>query len=193
MWLYEVLSVSFNSILPGRAWASPTLAGLHCKTCVNVCLSAYVWPYTENLNWTNGNEGTRTFQICTHAKAFYCSVRWIMTEDSSPCNSTPMNLERQIASGARLQRWRQREQEGRRSERTEVRQARLDRWRIHGEESVTFSGSISVELDSDGSIMSTCTEHWILKMLYHSTTHQWHKLYSFISLLRLAPTMFYIF
>ena len=44
----------------------------------------------------------------------------------------------------------QREQEGRRSERTEVRQARLDRQPVHGEESVAFSGFISVELDSEG-------------------------------------------
>ena len=69
----------------------------------------------------------------------------------------PMNLrlecERQIASGVRLQCRRQREQEGRRSERTEVRQARLDRQHVHGEESVVFSGSIGVELDSEGSVM----------------------------------------
>ena len=58
-----------------------------------------------------------------------------------------------------LQHWHQREQEGRRSEPTEVRQARLDRRSVHGEESVVFSGSISVELDSEGSIVSTCTKH----------------------------------
>ena len=47
-----------------------------------------------------------------------------------------------------------------RSEQTEVRQARLDGRRVHGEESsVAFSRSIGVELDSDGSVMSTCTEH----------------------------------
>ena len=62
-------------------------------------------------------------------------------------------------SGVRLQCQRQREQEGRRSEETKVRQARLDRQCVHGEESVTFSGSISVELHSKGSIVSTCTEH----------------------------------
>ena len=60
---------------------------------------------------------------------------------------------------ARLQRWRQREQEGRQSEWTEVKQARLDRQSIHGEESVAFSGSIGVELDSVGYIVSACTEH----------------------------------
>ena len=41
----------------------------------------------------------------------------------------------------------------------EVRQARLDRQSVHGEESfmssVAFSRSISVELDSEGSIVST--------------------------------------
>ena len=41
----------------------------------------------------------------------------------------------------------------------EVRQARLDRGRVHNGESVAFSGSIAVELDSEGSIVSTCTEH----------------------------------
>ena len=73
--------------------------------------------------------------------------------------------ERQVASEARgkatarLQRWCQREQEGKQSERTKVRQARLDRRSVHGEESVVFSGSIGVELDSEGSIMSASTEH----------------------------------
>ena len=52
--------------------------------------------------------------------------------------------ERQIASGARLQRQRQREHEGRRSEQTDVRQARLDRRCVHGEESAAFSGYISM-------------------------------------------------
>ena len=68
-------------------------------------------------------------------------------------------LEREERAVARLQRWRQREQEGRRSEWTEVRQARLDRQSVHGEESfmssVAFSRSIGVELDSEGSIVST--------------------------------------
>ena len=61
------------------------------------------------------------------------------TEDSSSCNSTPMNLrsatdrlrlEREERATARLRRRRQREQERRRSEQTEVRQARLDRQRV---------------------------------------------------------------
>ena len=61
-----------------------------------------------------------------------------------------LHLEREERATARLQRRRQREQDQRRSEQTEVRQARLDR-RIRGEESsVTFSTSIGVELDSKG-------------------------------------------
>ena len=79
------------------------------------------------------------------------------TKGSSPCNSTLINLlstrdrlrlEREERAIARLQCRCQRE--GRRSERTEVRQARLDRRSGDGEESVVFSGSISVELDSEG-------------------------------------------
>ena len=35
----------------------------------------------------------------------------------------------------------------------------VDRRSVHGEESVMFSGSIGVELDSEGSFVSTCTEH----------------------------------
>ena len=48
---------------------------------------------------------------------------------------------------------------GRKAIRADRRQARLDRLRVHGEEPVTFSESIGVELDSEGSIVSTCTEH----------------------------------
>ena len=36
-----------------------------------------------------------------------------------------------------------------------------------------FNGSIGVELDSEGSIVSACTEQ-ILKMLHHLSTHQGH-------------------
>ena len=36
----------------------------------------------------------------------------------------------------------------------------MDGRHVHGEESsVTFSRSIGVELDSEGSVVSTCTEH----------------------------------
>ena len=65
-------------------------------------------------------------------------------------NTNESECKRHVASGARLQRRCQREQEGRRSERTELRQARLDRRRIHSEESVAFG---------EGSIVSTCTDH----------------------------------
>ena len=68
-------------------------------------------------------------------------------------------VHREEKATARLQCQCQREQEGRRSERTEVKQARLDRRSIHIEESVVFSGSIGVELDGVGSIVSACTEH----------------------------------
>ena len=65
------------------------------------------------------------------------------TEDSSPCNSTPMNLlsardrlrlEREERATTRLQRRRQRDQERRRSEQSEVRQARLNRRRVREHE-----------------------------------------------------------
>ena len=79
------------------------------------------------------------------------------TKGSSPCISTLINLlsardrlrlEREERATARLHRRCQRE--GRRSERTEVRKARLDRQSRDDEESVVFNGSISVELDSEG-------------------------------------------
>ena len=96
----------------------------------------------------------------------FCAMN--MTEYSSLCNSMLINLlsardryrlEWKEKATARLQHWQQREQEQMRLKWTEVRQARLGRWRIHGEESVAFSISIGVELYSEGSIMSTCTEH----------------------------------
>ena len=46
-----------------------------------------------------------------------------------------------------------------RSERIQVREARLDRQSVQGEESVEFSGSVGVKLDSEESIVSACTEH----------------------------------
>ena len=66
------------------------------------------------------------------------------TEDSSPCNSTPINLlcardrlrlEQVERATARLQCWCQREQKRRQSEQTEIRLAGRDRRQIHGEES----------------------------------------------------------
>ena len=44
----------------GQAWASPTLAGLHCKIRVYAYVCMYVRPYTKNLNWTNGYANLHT-------------------------------------------------------------------------------------------------------------------------------------
>ena len=80
-----------------------------------------------------------------------------VTEDSSLCNSTPINLlslrdrlhlEWEKKATARLQHRRQREQERRWSEQIEVRQACLDR-QCGKESSVALGGSVSVELDSE--------------------------------------------
>ena len=62
----------------GASLSKPHTA-LHCKlhVCMPVYLLVYIWPYTENLNRTNRNEGTRTLQIWTRAKAFQCSVWWM--------------------------------------------------------------------------------------------------------------------
>ena len=78
-------------------------------------------------------------------------------------------MEREERATARLQHRRQREQEGRRSERTKVREARLDRRSVHGEESVMFSGSISVELDSEGSIARNIKNFEDVTSLIHSS------------------------
>ena len=65
----------------GRAWASPTLVWLNCKTHVRYV--RYVWPYTENLNWmTNTNYGTHTFQIYTRVKALMFSSLWSLASPS---------------------------------------------------------------------------------------------------------------
>ena len=53
----------------------------------------------------------------------------------------------------------QKEQEQKQSEQTVVKQARLDRQCVHSEKSsVAFSRSIGMELDSEGFIVSTCTQ-----------------------------------
>ena len=97
--------------------------------------------------WCTGNENTAVSQFVCIVFHFYSqfqmqrlpSIIGASLNDSSPCNSTPMNLlsardrlrlEREERATARLQCWCQREQEGRRSERTKVRQARLDRRRV---------------------------------------------------------------
>ena len=112
-------------------------------------------------------------------------------EDSSPCNSTPMNLlsvrdrlrlEWEERVTARLQQCRrQREQEQRRSERTEVRQARLNRQRVHGEESsVVLNRSIGVERDPSCQLALNINKlklhvnlPWTLTSWCY-ITHQWH-------------------
>ena len=76
-----------------------------------------------------------------------------------------LRLERDCSAGTKENR-----KEGDQSRPRLVRQARLDRRRVHGEESVAFSGSVAVELDSGGSIVSTFTEHYVLKMLHHTYT-----------------------
>ena len=107
------------SLAPTRSWIDeelcpstgnyPCIISLFTYSLTLVVLSTLVCEaiYRKFINWTNGNEGTRTFQISTRA------VRWIATEDSSPCNSTPMNLlsardrlhlERDCSAGAKENR-----------------------------------------------------------------------------------------
>jgi len=80
-------------------------------TTVSAYVRTYVRPH-RNIK-LNENEGTRAFQICTRAETS-------ATKDSSPCNSTLINLlsardilrlEREERATARLRR-RQTEQEG---------------------------------------------------------------------------------
>ena len=91
---------------------------------------------------------------------------------------TSFSLVSSPSSEVRLQRRCQREQEGDQRGPRPVRQGSglIARWCVHSEESVVFSGSVAVELDSEGSTVSTCTEHYILKMLHHSSTHQWYNI-----------------
>ena len=53
----------------GRAWASPTLAWLHCKTCVYVCLRTWGHIPKILIEWMETKVATPTFQSCTRAKA----------------------------------------------------------------------------------------------------------------------------
>ena len=105
-------------------------------------------PYTVNLNWTNGYElfKMQIFNFLWKFDMMNPSLSNSMpmdqlnaTEDSSLCNSTPMNLlnardrlclEREKRVTARLQCRHKRDQEWRRSEQTEVRQAKLDRQHV---------------------------------------------------------------
>ena len=98
-----------------RAWASPTLAGLHCEThvCMCVCLLT-VWPYIPKVSIEQTEINLRymyisnlyillkLFKIYVHAvqvDSMHPSLSNSMpmdllnaTEDSSPRNSTLMNL-----------------------------------------------------------------------------------------------------
>ena len=50
----NITSCPIWNLLLGRAWASPTLAWLHCAhacVCLSVCLSVCLQPYTENFKW----------------------------------------------------------------------------------------------------------------------------------------------
>ena len=86
-------------------------------------------------------------------------------------NANESTVEWEERATARLQQCqRQREQEGRRSERTEIRQARLNRQRVHGEESsVVLNRSIGVERDPScqlalniNKLMLHVNLHWTL-------------------------------
>ena len=142
------------------AHCSSTLADNNFTTLQDmcVCLSAYVHEAIYRKFKLNERKRRYTCISDLHTCWNFCA-----TKDSSPCNSTlirdRLHLEQEERATPRLQHRRQRDQEGRWSERTEVMEARLDRRSIHGEESVVFSGSIGVELDSEGSIVSACTEH----------------------------------
>ena len=140
--------------------------------------------------------GSEALNHPEHMLTPYWWIYWMRQRTPQPCNSTPMNLlstkdrlhlEQEERTTARLQHERQNEQEQRQSEQTEVRQARLDRWHIQGEKSsVAF---ISVELNSEGSIVSTCTEYEFCRCYI---THQWHNI-SISACSRLLPQCFYIF
>ena len=138
---------SRQSCLIGASLSEPHTSGTTLQDAC-VCLHTTVWSYRK-LNW---------IRICTRGKALQNSTRWTaslsnskpvdllnVTEDSSPCNSTPMNLlsarerlrlERERRATARLQRRRQREQGRRRSEQTE---AKLDRRRTQGRSPLSHS------------------------------------------------------
>ena len=109
-------------ILLGRAWASPTLAWLHCKTRVYVCLSVWVWPYTKN--WTNGNEGTRT---CIWVRQARFDRRCVHSDESVAFSgSIVTSLLHSVDPSSRVC-------------------CIHDQW-IHRHESVAFSGSIVTSL-----------------------------------------------
>ena len=155
---------------------------MYAYMCMSVCLFAYVWPYTEILNWTNGYEGAHTFQIFTNMLFnVQCKLTWWVPHYLTPrrCiywmqQRTPHRVtQRRWIYGVRETDcvWSERkellldcsmcqkEQEQKQSEQTVVKQARLDRRHVHSEKSsVAFSRSIGMELDSEGFIVLTCTQ-----------------------------------
>ena len=109
--------------LIGASLSEPTLAWQHCKTRVYVCL--HTWGHIPKFKL---NEWKRRYMCISNLHTCW---NFCVTKDSLPCNSTLINilsardrlpLKREERVTAILQRWRQREQEGRRSERTEVRE-----------------------------------------------------------------------
>ena len=85
-----------------RAWASLTLAGLHCKTCVYVCLLT-VWPYIPKIfivhfkfvHPAKAPQNSCSVPVDTMDPSLSDSTPTDLlnaTEDSSPCNSMLMNL-----------------------------------------------------------------------------------------------------
>ena len=89
-------------ILIGASLSEPHTSVIALRVvCVCICMFVCVWPYTGNLNGTNGYKGTytRIFQICTCASSTFTQKTLNSTpmdlqnatEDSSPCNLTLMN------------------------------------------------------------------------------------------------------
>ena len=65
-----------NLEIIGASLSKPHTCIANCEYgCLSICWITN--GHIPNLNWTNRNEGTRALQICTCAKAFQCSVRWM--------------------------------------------------------------------------------------------------------------------
>ena len=67
---------NYNLEIIGASLSKPHTCIANCEYgCLSICWITN--GHIPNLNWTNRNEGTRALQICTCAKAFQCSVRWM--------------------------------------------------------------------------------------------------------------------
>ena len=84
--------------------------------CMSVCPRTYVWPYTENFNSTNGYR--------------YMYISNLNTCWSKALQNSKFNVQCKLTLRYLTPRQWIRQQERRRSEQTEVRQARLDRQRV---------------------------------------------------------------